>query len=316
MAEVITIGETMVSLAPLKSGALQQGGQFSAHLAGAESNTAIGLQRLGHTTRWISRLGNDAFGRFVRSAIEEEGVEINDVVMDDTAPTGVMFKEPQEDDETIVRYYRKESAASRISPKELNSMDFSSGKLFHFTGITPVLSAGCQAAVVAARELARTQGLLCSFDPNIRMKLWGETDYRPLLRELMFGADIVLLGVQEAQVLLNTEDISEIFQILFAAGVQYVAIKSGSSGAWTGTPEEQFFIKPYPCVSIDPVGAGDGFNAGFLSGLLEQRSILECGEMAAVVGAMATQTKGDVDGYPYRAELFERLHRMKGEKHD
>lgn len=121
---------------------------------------------------WISRLGDDEFGRYVQNAIRAEGVDTESVRFDGEHPTGVMFKE-KSCGETSVYYYRKNSAAAAMSPLDLDEEDFRSAKMLHLTGITPVLSQSCRDAVFYALDLAERFGLDVSFDPNIRRKLWG-----------------------------------------------------------------------------------------------------------------------------------------------
>lgn len=116
---------------------------FQKRLAGSESNVAIGLSRLGYSSGWISRVGNDEFGRFVIREVRAEGVDVSRVRIDPDYPTGIIFKDIREGNETKVYYYRKGSTASFMSPEDIDSEYLGSSKIFHITGITPALSASC-----------------------------------------------------------------------------------------------------------------------------------------------------------------------------
>jgi len=146
-----------------------------------------------------------------------------------------------------------------------------------------------------------------SFDPNIRRKLWKNRDYTPLLRALLLSSQIALLGIDEAEALLGTSSVEVIVTTLLRAGVVYAAVKDGAKGAYVANRERIVRIPPFPCKVVDPVGAGDAFNAGFLSGILEGRDLETCGRMGGIAGAMATQNTGDIEGIPSRAQLDEKL---------
>ena len=306
MAEILTIGETMAVMAPSGSGKLGGDLSFSLKIAGAESNTAIGVCRLGHTAAWISSVGDDELGRYVTEEVSKEGVDVSYVKTDTSHRTGLMIKEFI-GDKTNVYYYRENSAASHISPEDIPFCKLEDTKILHLTGITPTLSKSCRLAVLELMRWASERGVLISFDPNIRRKIWGEVDYIPLLREMLSFSDIALLGLSEAKEIYGTDEISRIASSLLDEGVSYAVIKDGKNGAYAISSHEFIFVPPYPCTPVDSVGAGDGFNAGFLSGILEGRSLAESARMGALVGAMATESVGDVNGYPTREELCARL---------
>ncbi len=308
MPQVITMGETMAVFTPCASGPLRYVQDYRLRIAGAESNTAIGLAKLGVGTAWLSRLGEDEFGRFVCNQIRAEGVDCSRVTFDPAHRTGLMIKEAGAG-ETRVYYYRENSAASFMQPQDLNEGLFAGAGaekpgILHLTGITPVLSEGCRQTLLAAAAMARRHGLLLSFDPNIRKKLWRDTDYSPLLRDLALQSEIVLLGLDEAEALFGLREPDAIFDRLFADGrARYAAIKNGAQGAWAASAERRLRLPPHPCRCVEPIGAGDGFNAGFLAGILQTGDLETAGRMGCVCGALATQTPGDIEGYPDAAQL-------------
>lgn len=304
MKEIVTIGETMVSFSPSSPGPLRYIRGFESRIAGAESNLAIGAAKLGHTAAWISALGEDEFGHFVENSIRAEGVDTGCVTYDAFHRTGVMFKQVQAAGETSVFYYRENSAASHMTPSMVPESCFSGAKLFHATGITPVLSRQCLDTLEHCISMARENGVLFSFDPNIRKKLWGQQDFSPLISSLTLRADLVLMGLEEAKALFGLAEIPRIMDLLFTKGqAKWAAVKNGASGAYVSDGTETIFLPPYPCICVDPIGAGDAFNAAFLCGILEGKSLDRCGQMAAAAGAMATETCGDMEGYPTASQL-------------
>jgi len=311
MPELITLGETMASFSPHSPGPLRYVSDYKIHIAGAESNVAIGIAKLGHSAGFITSFGNDEFGHYIFNFIRGEGVLVDKVKFDPVHSTGIMFKEISSS-ETKVFYYRANSAASFLSPEDIDEEYIATAKILHLTGITPILSDSCKEAAYAAMEYAKKHNVLISFDPNIRKKLWKGKDYRPLIRDILFQSDIALLGLDEANTLLDTDKEDKIFDILFSKdNIRYAAIKNGARGAWAATRDQRVFIPPYPCRPVDPVGAGDAFDAAFLAGILEGKDIELCGKMAAVSGALATETQGDIEGLPSKEKLEALLYNQK-----
>ena len=304
MAKVVTIGESMVVFTPEGYGALRYESMYRARLAGAESNTAVGLAKLGIPSVWMSRVGDDEFGAYVLNQIRAEGVDTSHAVTDPGHRTGIMFKQREYGGETTAFYYRENSAASHLSPDNITEALIEGADYLHITGITPVLSDSCREAVRKAVDLAHRKGVKFSFDPNVRKKLIrGEADITEL-KALTLGADVVMLGLDEADDLFGIREVDQVYDLLYTEGnAAYVAVKDGGRGAWVSSKQERLHIPPYPCKPLENVGAGDGFNAGFLAGLAEDKPLETCGRMGAICGALATQSVGDMEGYPSRARL-------------
>lgn len=306
--EVVTIGETMVAFIPNAHTALRYVQQFTKVVAGAESNVAVGLTKLGHTSGWVSKLGNDEFGQFILRELRGEGVDVSSVLFSDTHPTGIMFKQFTDDKDSSVFYYRANSAASTLTADDIDKNYLKQAKILLVSGITPALSETCSEAVEAAMTFAKEHNILVCFDPNIRRKLWNEERAKEVLEPLLALSDIVLLGEDEAEVLLGIKEPKEIVADLQKRGVRWIGIKQGAQGAYVAHGSEEYAIPAYPVTVVDTIGAGDAFNAGFLAGLLEDRPIETCGLMGAMMGALAVSSYGDFEGLPNRItfdNLFE-----------
>lgn len=298
MPQMITIGETMAAFTPKASGPLRYVSSYHMRIAGAESNVAIGAAKLGIDVAWVSKLGEDEFGHFICNQTRAEGVDCRHLIFDQEHPTGIMFKETGVG-ETKVFYYRAGSAASHMTPEDLDEELFQKAELLHMTGITPVLSESCMKMTLAAFDLAEKYNLKISFDPNIRKKLWKGADYGDAIRSFTLRSHIVLMGLDEAEFLFGTRIPEEISKIVFSQGkAEYIILKDGANGALALSPSQITPLPPHPCHCIEPIGAGDGFNAGFLAGILQGKDFLTAGRMGCICGALATQTPGDVEGYP------------------
>lgn len=293
----------MVAFIPNDHTALRYVNQFTKVVAGAESNVAVGLVKLGHSSGWISKLGNDEFGQFILRELRGEGVDVSSVLISETHPTGIMFKQFTNDKDSSVFYYRDNSAASTFSKDELNKQYIRDAKILLISGITPALSDSCEETTLEVMKFARKQGILVCFDPNIRRKLWSEERAKNVLEPLLALSDIVLLGIDEAELLLGVSTPPEIVSALRKRDVRWIGIKQGEKGAYVADQNSEISISPYPVTVVDTIGAGDAFNAGFLAGLLENKAIEICGKMGALMGALAVSSYGDFEGLPNRSSF-------------
>ena len=159
MPDVVTLGETMVLFTPMGDGPLRYVHHFEKGSAGPQSNVCIGLTRLGHSAGWISRLGDDEFGRYVLSAVRSEGVDVSQVHFDPEHPTAVYFKERRALGSAQVYYYRAGSAASHMTPDDIDPDYIQNAKFLLGSGITPALSATCRDALWRAVEIAKEAGV-------------------------------------------------------------------------------------------------------------------------------------------------------------
>lgn len=302
--DVVGIGETMVLFTPEANGSIRYSRKFSSRCAGAETNTLIGLARLGHKTGWISKIGNDEFGEFIITAIRGEGVDTSMVTRDLYAPTGVFFKGAVNDKDVRVYYYRKGSATSKMTCDNIDEQYISQAKYLYITGITPALSQSCYESIFYAVKIAKENGVKVVFDPNIRYKLWDSPYAKETILKLASLADIVLPGLSEGKFIFGDKDYESIAKDFINNGASQVVIKLGEKGAYYISGDDHGFV-PGVKVShvIDPVGAGDGFAAGVLSGLLDGLSLREAVSIGCAIGAIVTTVNGDIEGLPDRETL-------------
>jgi len=303
--EVVTFGESMVLFSPGDKGPLRHIHNFTKSIAGAESNVAIALSRLGHNVGWFSKNGDDEFGRYIEFMVRGEGIDVSRVIVDDEHRTGLLFKELFEHLNPNVYYYRKDSAASYMQPSDLDAEYIQSAKILHITGITPAISKSAKETTLEAIKIAKAAGVKVSFDPNIRLKLWSMEEAKETILEICKSVDILFPGIDESELLLGTTDTDEIFKAFHDMGVSEIALKLGKEGCMVSDGTLKEFVPGYIIEHLeDTVGAGDGFAAGYLSSRLKGLNIQEAGDFANGVGAMATLVKGDNEGFPTYQQLL------------
>ncbi|GAA3409788.1 sugar kinase [Paenibacillus hodogayensis] len=295
--EVVTFGETMGLMMPTGVKGIEYAGQLEKSFAGAESNVAIGLARLGHPCGWFGQLGADPLGRYALKQIRGEGVDVSRARLVEDAPTGLMIRELV-GGKSSVYYYRRYSAASRIRPEHLDEAYIAGAKLLHITGITPALSADSRETVMAAIGLARKHDVKVCFDPNLRLKLWPLAEARSCLLELAEEADYFLPGLDELALLYETDDWEQIVGRL--TRLRAVSIVKGGGDKTFIIENGNVSSVPYFKAErvVDTVGAGDGFCAGFIAGLLKNNSLAESVRLGNLIGSMVVQTYGDWEGLP------------------
>lgn len=308
MLDVVTLGEAMLMFVAEEPGPLEQVGHFSKRTAGAETNVAIGLARLGLKVGWQSRLGSDSMARYLLGAIGGEGVDCARVVCDPAQRTGFMFKGRVDDaSDPPIEYHRRGSAASLMGPQDIDEAWIAGTRHLHVSGVFPALSPGTLAATRRAIALARAHGRTVSFDPNLRPSLWPSREaMRDTLNALAEGCDWVLPGQAEGELLAGSADPAAIAAFYRARGARCVVVKCGAEGAYFEGEAERGRVPAFAVPRVvDTVGAGDGFAVGVISALLEGRALPDATRRGAWIGARAVQVRGDTEGLPTRAELHD-----------
>ena len=307
--DVITIGEAMAMFVATETGDLATAGQFVKRVAGAELNVATGLARLGLKVGWVSRVGNDSFGRYVLQQLEKEQIDSRGVTTDARYATGFQLKSKVEDGtDPIVEYFRKGSAASHLSVEDFNEDYFFSARHLHLSGVAAALSATSLELLTHTAKLMKEKGKTISFDPNLRPVLWkSEAEMIGQLNQLAFQADWVLPGVKEGVILTGQKTPEAIADFYLDHGVKTVVLKTGADGAWfkTATGEKGAVAAIKIDNVVDTVGAGDGFAVGVISALLEGKSLQHAVSRGNKIGSLAIQVIGDSEGLPTRAALGE-----------
>ncbi|MFG6147121.1 sugar kinase [Halobacillus sp. B23F22_1] len=298
--DVITIGDAMVTFNPSHHGPMRFATSFERKAGGAEFNFAIGCARLGLKTEWISRLGNDEFGKFVRNFARGEGIDVTNVNLLDGYPTSLNFKEINEDGSGKTFYYRENSPTKALTEASFTEQTFTDCKLLHISGVFAAIDPSKNIPLLKkAAALAKNAGAIVSLDPNIRLKLWSKQQAKSSLTELLDYVDVLLTGDEEAELLFDTHDTKKVIEICKSYGISTIAIKKGENGAVAYHQGETIQADAIPPSKVvDTVGAGDGFDAGFVYGLLQQWPLERILQMANVIGSMVVSVTGDNEGLP------------------
>lgn len=294
--EVLAVGEVMGLLDPQRDGPLEDAGSFRLRIAGAEANVLIALSRMGHRTALVSAVGADPVGRLVRRTLIQQGVDVGQVIVDPAAPTGIFLKERFDDGARRVYYYRSGSAASRLNPATVDLGRLPVPHVLTVSGVSLGLGGpdGLAGVARAALRWAAGKGALVVFDANLRHGLWDGPQAGEEFRDLVPQIDVLLAGRDELATLMPAADPHDAADLLCRGGMHAVLLKDGAAGVVVHERSRVTRVAPYPVEKVvDPVGAGDAFAAGVISGILHGRPVREGARIGAVLGARAVTLSGD-----------------------
>lgn len=310
--DVITIGDAMIAMCPKQNGPIMFCNTFERKLGGAELNVAIGCARLGIQSGWISRLGNDDFGKYILKTTRGEGVDISEVKLVDQYPTSVYFREVLADGSSRSFYYREKSPTSTMKCEDLNEDYFKNSKILHITGVFPSITKNNQEIILESVRLAKKHDLLISFDPNIRLKMWTKEEAKAYIEKLLPYVDILLIGDEEIEILLGEVTIEDAIKTFHDYGIKNVVVKKGAKGALGSDGKNVYEVDAIkPKALVDTVGAGDGFAAGFLTSLIKGKTLEECIKFANAVGSLVVGVEGDNEGLPYYEDVLVHMGQSK-----
>lgn len=270
--DVVTFGETMLQLLPPHNMRIEQTNILEMHAAGSESNTAVGLARLGAKVNWFSRLPSTALGRLIANYIREQNVDVSDIIWTQTDRLGLYFVErgiaPRQ---TEVIYDRANSAMCAISPHDLPEFLFESGKskLLHATGTTLAIGDSAAKTTLKAIQRAKEASWLVSFDVNYRSKLWSADEAKKGCEPCLNEADIIFIPLRDARLLFEYEESLSSDQVLEKLHQRYphavIVMSEGEAGSHSCSSNGTIYTRnAYHTQGQHRIGAGDAFSAGFL----------------------------------------------------
>ena len=213
MAKYITMGEPLVVFIAQEERLLKDVSNFAKDLAGAELNVAVGLTRLGHQVDYITKVGQDPFGEYIKENLQENRISTHLIKSIADHQTGFYLKSKVANGDPDIAYYRKHSAASTLSVEDILQVSFNEIDALHVTGISLALSDSILEAEKYLIKEAAISGTSVFFDPNLRPQLW-DTEERmvSVINEVAYMSDYFLPGIQEARLLTGLQKPEEIAQ--------------------------------------------------------------------------------------------------------
>ena len=309
--DVTALGELLIDFT--ENGDSSQGNPtFEANPGGAPCNVLAMLNRLGKKTAFIGKVGNDMFGKQLKAAVEECGIDTRNLVMDDEIHTTLAFVHTYPDGDRDFSFYRNPGADMMLTEDEVDDTFVRSTKIFHF-GTLSMTHENVRNATKKAVKTAKKNGSLISFDPNLRPPLWNSLDEAK--EQVLYGlahCHILKISDNEIQWLTGEED--------YTAGVNWIREryqiqlilvsmgKEGSRAYYNGTMVE---VKPFlQKNTIETTGAGDTFCGCVLHYIcehgmegLDENKLKEMLTFANAAASVITTRKGALRVMPTRDEI-------------
>ncbi len=317
MASVVCFGELLIDMVSEADVSLEEAPRFLKAPGGAPANVAVGLARLGVSSRFIGQVGRDPFGDFLIETVALENVDTTFLLQSEVARTTIAFVATRQDGKKDICFYRNPGADALLHPAEIRPIMFENARLFH-CGSVSLSQSPCREAQYHAAEMARERGLLISFDPNWRPGVWRDHELAGDLITLMMSlSHVVKIADEEWEFVTGTTDFSEGAEKIRRFGSQLVVVTKGADGAYfnaqaPGGKIVEGEIAGFKTNAIDTLGAGDSFVSGLLFQLLRHRVLddalhesflREAVRFANACGALATQKSGAIPSLPSKAEV-------------
>ncbi len=309
--QIICLGEALIDFMPAQRGnSITAGGELRMAAGGAPANVAVGLARLGSSVGFIGRVGADFFGQHLREVLKANGVDTTHLILDRTTNTGLAFVNWDQHGDAQYLFYRNPSADTRLEPLDIDRAYLQQARLLQF-GSLLLATEPSRAATFQALELARSAGLLISYDLNLRLSNWPDqqTALQAVTRPLDY-TNILKLNRHELRLLSGLSDPEAGTARLWLPHFKLIVVTLDLEGSYYRTPHFSGFIPALPVAAVDTVGAGDGYLAGLLNELrrgdfaLEDRTLIEraC-RQAAAVGALVVTRPGAIPAMPTSQEV-------------
>lgn len=300
--DIVALGEAMVEFNEARGADSRT---WLQGFGGDTSNMAIAAARLGAKCGYVTRVGNDAFGRSLLALWRDEGVSTSGVGVDDDAPTGVYFVSHGVEGHEF-SYLRSGSAASRMTPASLPLAVLRATRVLHLSAISQAISSSACDACFAAIDAARTAGARIAYDTNLRLKLWPLARAKAIIHETLRMADWALPGHDDAKLLFDDADPARIVDACHALGCGIVVLKLGREGCLVSDGDRRERIEAIRIVAVDATGAGDCFDGAFAARMLAGDDAFAAVRYANAAAALATTGYGAVAPLPRAADV-ERL---------
>ena len=307
--DLIGMGEILIDFVAAEYGSYIDVKLFQKCFGGAPMNTIVGAARLGLRTGVVTAVGEDPFGMFLIRELEDNGVDTSYVKIKKGMRTTISFvtNEPETGERTFI-FYRKPwvsgTADSSLSIEDIDMNYISRAKILHISGFSLSQNPSGRVILEAVKQ-ARSLGIRISFDPTLRLDVWRSAEtIKRVYRKALRLSNIATFSLEESAFIFGTENPEKVAEKAFKYGVDIVGVKMGSKGAFlqmkTGEKEH---LPAFKVKAIDTTGAGDGWNAGLLTGLVREWDLHTCLLVANAVGALVVTKRGAITALPYKHEL-------------
>jgi fructokinase len=323
MVDVICMGELLAEfVATQPDVSLVDAPGFIKAPGGAPANVAVAVRRLGLSSGFVGKVGDDPFGQFLRRCLDEEGVDTTHLMIDRQARTTAVFVAVWEDGHKDLCFYRNPGADMLLGTDEISATLFEGVRCFHFGSIS-LIDEPSASAQLKALEMARRNGLMISYDPNFRPTLWPSLERA---KEVIQGAfrycHLAKISQEEWEIATGQASLERGIQAVLDWGVELLVVSRGSAGALVTNGDYRIELPAFPVHVVETTGAGDGFMAAMIARLLPARErsgslakvdralVSEALRFATAVGALTCTQMGAIPALPTLDQALDFLRRQ------
>jgi fructokinase len=314
MADVICLGELLIDFVPtVTPTSLEDAPAFKKAPGGAPANVAVGLARLGVRSAFMGKVGDDPFGRFLAETLAAAGVDVAPLLFTTAARTALAFVSLRADGDREFMFYRHPSADMLLTPEEIDTAALGAARALHYGSIS-LISEPSRSATLHAIEVAQQAGCLISCDPNLRLPLWPDAAHaRDGMLLALAKAQVVKLSDDELRFLTGSGDPAAA-RALWSENTLLMLITGGAAGCHYLTAATDGHVAGFGVEAVDTTGAGDGFVAGILQGLVrdpglvhDEARLRELCRFANAAAALTTTERGAIPAMPTRDQVHRLL---------
>lgn len=304
--DIAVIGECLIELSA--NGSLADTSTLNKFFGGDTITTAVAIARLGGNVTYLTKVGNDGFSEFILQSLQKENIDTSLIKTNDEQ--NGMYIVSHTLDKKEVLYYKRKTAATKLSIDDINEDCIKKLKLVYSTGVVQSLSASSRELVRESFRLAKENDVLTAYDPNYTSCFMNSDDTKEYFEEIIDLTDVIFLSLKnDAVKLYEIESIDKVMNYFWDRGVKVVVIKSHiDNGYYTGYNGDISFTEFYnSSKAIDVTASGDVFNGGFLYALTHGYAPSDAAKFASVVSGLQTQNYGAIQAIPYRETVMENV---------
>ena len=304
--DIAVIGECLIELSA--NGSLADTSTLNKYFGGDTVTTAVALARLGGNVTYLTKVGNDGFSEFILSSLQKENIDTS-LIKPNDEQNGMYIVSHTLDNKEVL-YYKRKTAATKLSVEDINEEIIKKLKLIYSTGVVQSLSASSRELIRESFRIAKENDVMTAYDPNYTSCFMNSTDTKEYLEEILDYTDIIFMSLKnDALKLYEVESIDKVMNYFWDKGVKIVVIKSHiDNGYYTGYNGDISFTEFYNTQkAIDITASGDVFNGGFLYALTNGYSPSDAAKFASVVSGLQTQNYGAIQAIPYKETVMEKI---------
>ncbi len=312
----MTLGEALIDFIPHDSTNMI----YQKNPGGAPANVAVGVARLGAKSTFVSKVGDDVLGHFLKQTLDEFKVDTNHVKLSEEAKTNIVFVTLDDEGDRSFEFYVTPSADQLLRAEEIDERLFKAHRVFHFGSIT-LIQEPAMGATKRAIQLARENDMIVSYDPNLRLPLWDdEQQAKEHISSVLDQVDVLKLSEEELTFLTGEKDLHSGAAVLKAQyNIPLIFVTLGAEGSFVFAENDVQKVPAMKVKAVDTTGAGDAFVSGILYQLNELQGdvssitleqAVRMATFAAVSGGLAASAKGAMTALPTLHEVHDVQQKM------